>query len=275
MSYDLDEDNINAIKETFAEFGLADIDNITRFMTPAMKRSENPPKLYQVVFNPQASVDNLKQIKSIDEFRVRIEKLIGSKTAQCHKCQRFTHVSSSCHYKYRCVQCTTSHGPGNCPRISNDKLPIGCINCLDGGFRHNNHTANDLVHCTYYQKYFSEEAKQSKANNNNRVQNSVSSSGTNLTSKNNTEADKSMRSSSYPATSTSMDFHAQANGQNISKRKNKKLIRQFRPNVLSGKSTNSASVNNNNKTSNKLNIRDKKKLFELFEQFIDSHCSNR
>lgn len=61
VSYDVYEDNITAIKDSFVEFGVADIDNVTRFMTPAMERAESPPKFFQVVFNPQANIENLKQ----------------------------------------------------------------------------------------------------------------------------------------------------------------------------------------------------------------------
>lgn len=152
LHYEHDADNINAIRDSLLEFGVSGAESVVRFLTPIMKRMENPAKLYQIVFNAEANIDNLNQIKCIDNFRVRIEKQIGSKTTQCRRCQRFTHVASSCHFKYRCVQCTATHGPGNCPRAINNKLPIGCVNCLDGGFRHNDHTANDLVHCHFFPK---------------------------------------------------------------------------------------------------------------------------
>lgn len=150
MQYDHEDDNIAAINESFIEYNITGVQSINKFMTPSMKRSDNPNNFYQVVLAAGAEFDNINHIKTIDGFRVKIEKIIGSKTVQCRPCQRFTHVASSCHFKYRCVQCTQTHGPGNCPRLNNKKLPIGCVNCQVAGLTYSDHTANDLVHCTLY-----------------------------------------------------------------------------------------------------------------------------
>lgn len=107
---------------------------------------------------------------------------------------------------------------------------------------------------------------------------SVTTSTTNVSSKNNTLGGGNKRGFNNPSTTTPIEFHTPTNGPNNqwSKKKNEKFIRQFRPSVQNDKSYNNTSVkNNNNKSKNNLNIRDKKKLFELFQQFIDSHCVNQ
>lgn len=80
LQYGNDNDNASAIRDTFAEFGVSTPSQISRFLTPSMKRQENPNILYQIVFRADENFGNLKQIRTIDGFRVKFEKMIGSKT---------------------------------------------------------------------------------------------------------------------------------------------------------------------------------------------------
>lgn len=73
-----------------------------------------------------------------------------STVIQCKRCQRFQHSTSSCSFNYRCVQCSNNHGPGECPRIKNTKLPLQCCNCVTAGLKNINHTANDLLKCEFF-----------------------------------------------------------------------------------------------------------------------------
>lgn len=147
-----DSDNIGCIREAINDYNVGTIVSINRFLTPAMKRSENPNILYQLVLASDCDEGQLRQIKTIDNFRIKFEKMNQSKTIQCRRCQRFTHAAASCGFKYRCVQCTQPHGPGCCPQINNKKLPMGCINCLNANLPHTNHTANDIVNCGFLRK---------------------------------------------------------------------------------------------------------------------------
>lgn len=262
MQYDSDNDNIAAIRDTLIDFNITSVQTINKFQTPSMKRAENPNSLYQIVCAPNSDFSNIEHIKTMDGFRVKIEKLIGSKTTQCRRCQRFTHVASSCHFKYRCVQCIQTHGPGNCPRANNKKLPIGCVNCAEAGLAHNNHTANDLVHCGYYQQ------TQQRKNN-------TSKSGI-LTQKSGKHSRSSVlhgnTQSGTLGTATLDDPHNIANNNQLSKRKTKRLIQQYRPTVTTGKSNRNKTSENQNKTSSKpglfSNI-NKNELFNFVEQCFE------
>lgn len=147
-----DEDNIKFIGDSMAEYHIDGVCSITRFETPTMKRNEGSTPLYQLVLTAQTDDTRLAQIKTIDTFRVKFEKMLNSKVVQCRRCQRYSHTAASCAFKYRCVQCLHSRGPGNCPRQTNKKLPIGCINCSAYGISPTNHTGNDLKNCGYFNK---------------------------------------------------------------------------------------------------------------------------
>lgn len=144
------DDNIKRIANALAEYHIEGVVNISKFETPTMKRSKNSTPLYQLVLESNVDVTRLVDIKIIDSFCVRFESMHNSKVVQCRRCQRFSHTAASCAFKYRCVQCLLDHDPGSCPRITNKKIPIGCINCQAAGFKHIAHTANDLVHCEYF-----------------------------------------------------------------------------------------------------------------------------
>lgn len=90
------------------------------------------------------------KIRTNNSFGVRIEKLKNSKVIQCKRCQRFSHTATQCRFQYRCVQCITQHQPGQCPRVQNSRLPLGCINCASNKLNHRGHTANDVKKCEYF-----------------------------------------------------------------------------------------------------------------------------
>lgn len=131
-----------------------------------MKR--NPDKsstpLYQITLNHDADDSRIAEIKNINSFAVRIEKMKKSQTVQCKRCQRFSHTSHQCFFDYRCVQCINKHKPGECPRIKNKSLPIGCINCAEAKLKHNGHTANNLEKCGQYNKILLQSGNNAKSN---------------------------------------------------------------------------------------------------------------
>lgn len=81
---------------------------------------------------------------------------------QCHRCQRLHHTTGQCNFNYRCVQCTSPHIRGECPRLTNPNLPIGCVNCAEAKLDFKNHTANDLRNCKYYDNSVEKRQQQSR-----------------------------------------------------------------------------------------------------------------
>lgn len=119
-----------------------------------MKRNKNANQapIYKISLEHDANDSNLKKISAINNFVIRFELMKNSKVVQCRRCQRFAHTATNCSFSYRCVQCTEKHLPNQCPRKSNPKLPLGCVNCLSAKLPHDGHTANDYYHCEYYKK---------------------------------------------------------------------------------------------------------------------------
>lgn len=204
--------------------------SINRFLTPSMKRSDNPNILYQLVLASDADEGQLRQIKTIDNFRIKFEKMNQSKTIQCRRCQRFTHAASSCGFKYRCVQCTQTHGPGCCPRINNKKLPMGCINCLNANLPHTNHTANDLVNCGFFKKIRSSSSNTQRQGNGIKFKTvSDAVNNNNVPVANNVMTNRVSNSNQNRNSDDLEEIIAPANGPNSTNKKTKRMINQYRP----------------------------------------------
>lgn len=146
--------NITHICRSLADFGILTAIDCGRFLTGHMKRGGDAINtvLYRFTLPPNTDVTALAQVKRINGFRVTIEKMRKSAIIQCHRCQRFQHTAKQCSFEYRCVQCTSAHGPGCCPRKVNNKLPIKCCNCAAAGLKGVNHTANNLSACLFFRK---------------------------------------------------------------------------------------------------------------------------
>lgn len=69
------------------------------------------------------------------------------KHIQCHRCQRFGHISRNCNSAYTCVKCDQKHAPGECQRSREDPSDPYCSNCKKPG-----HPAN-WRGCPSYKKY--------------------------------------------------------------------------------------------------------------------------
>lgn len=81
--------------------------------------------------------------------RVVFERKRKNGVAQCKNCQLIGHSARNCQRSFRCVKCTESHSPGNCPRTLNPELAEQtlpkCVNC------NGDHPAN-FRGCPYYTK---------------------------------------------------------------------------------------------------------------------------
>lgn len=152
LNYGSDNQNISFINRALLEVGLKGPVEISRFYSGYMKRNYDSDQtaLYRIIVGNSDNIAALTGIKVINGFRVVIEKMRKSAVIQCRRCQRFQHTASSCSFKYRCVQCVTVHGPGDCPRLTNKKLPLQCCNCTAAGFKKSNHTANNLNSCEFF-----------------------------------------------------------------------------------------------------------------------------
>lgn len=211
LNYGDDAANISHIRRALADIGILSATECGRFLTGHMKRAENANTtvLYRFTLSPGADVVSLSQIKSINGFRVIIEKMRKSIVIQCHRCQRFQHTAKSCAFEFRCVQCVTKHGWGVCPRTVNKKLPLQCCNCVGAGFKNVNHTANNLHVCGYFKQYhvalFNKISKHVNSNPRQDI--------------NSIRSEPNVPANPAPSTSDAFAGPAHANNPNISKRK--------------------------------------------------------
>lgn len=119
-----------------------------------------------------------KTIKYVCHQSVSWQNFIKKHTGtQCRKCQRFGHAATNCGLEYRCVKCTDSHAPGDCP-LENDQ-PATCVNCKES------HPAS-YKKCPAYTKYVENMKKPQRQktgknlSNTNNVKSSIFSSKTSL-----------------------------------------------------------------------------------------------
>lgn len=152
LNYGNNENNISLIGQALIEVGTNGPYGISRFFSGHMKRNHSNEQsiLYRIIIEQNDNPSGLAKIKIINGFRVVIEKMRKSLIVQCRRCQRFQHTAHQCSFNYRCVQCTSPHGPGFCPRHTNNKLPLQCCNCNAGGLKNTNHTANNLSECEFF-----------------------------------------------------------------------------------------------------------------------------
>lgn len=190
-----------------------------------------------------------------------------TKTVQCRRCQRFSNTASSFGYKYLCVQCTQSHGPGVCPRKNNTKLPIGCVNCLTNNLPHTNHTTNDLVNCNYYNKIKNSRGVNAKSSGATSTINTQQNKPSSMKPKNQKETGDDIKSGNF-AQATLHDVTTPANGGGLTKRKTKRFINQYRPSATTASGSRNKNAGKSNKNSQSSGAggsgpNDKKELFNL------------
>lgn len=151
---DGEDEAIELIGQSIANMGALGSIEVGKFETAYQRYhpSDDRVPLYRVTVSAQVEDQTLLDIRTIGYSRVRVERMKKSQVIQCHRCQRLHHTTGQCNFDYRCVQCTTAHPYGKCPRALNSKLPIGCVNCTESKLDSKNHTANDLKNCNYYRK---------------------------------------------------------------------------------------------------------------------------
>lgn len=159
-----DDENIESIKTELAAHGVQSGYEVGRFITGRQKHAEHEINiLYKIIVPHQFDESVLRQIRTIGVFGVKIEKMQRTNVVQCRKCQRFAHTANQCFYAYRCVKCSETHLPGNCPRNNNTSIPVSCINCNENCLQHIGHSANQYASCAFYKQKFSTDHKKTTA----------------------------------------------------------------------------------------------------------------
>lgn len=96
---------------------------------------------FTVSFDPATRTSEIKQINGCCGYKVSWEIKRKNNITQCHKCQSFGHVASSCNMTFLCVKCAQTHTPGICPadvntnledNLTSTSVPIKCANCGEG-----------------------------------------------------------------------------------------------------------------------------------------------
>lgn len=149
--------DVNVIKNELAEKGFEPY-QIKKHITGYMRKNNSNSNLWLIVLQPNTDTKELFKIKAIDHAIVKFEFMRKPKVIQCRRCQRFNHSASNCRLPYRCVKCTNTHEPGQCPSTTmKNKFKPKCVNC------NGNHTANDATTCDIFKKVIaSKESKKQK-----------------------------------------------------------------------------------------------------------------
>lgn len=149
-------DDSDTIKSELAEKGFEPY-QIKKYVTGHMRKNNNKSNLWLIVLQPNTDTKELFKIKAIDHAIVKFEFLRKPKVIQCRRCQRFNHSASNCSLPYRCVKCTNTHEPGQCPSTTmKNKFKPKCVNC------NGNHTANDAANCEVFKKVIESKEKKQK-----------------------------------------------------------------------------------------------------------------
>lgn len=172
--------NTNVIREQLIKAGLPNDLQIQQFATGFQRANPNIKHntFFKLIVKADMDEKLLKNVNSLYGVSIVFEKLKPSQVVQCHNCQAYFHTASMCYRKYRCVKCTSSHEPGECPANSNETLNPQCVNC--NGF----HTANNHAKCDYFKQKVEPFIKRKTTTTAKATENSTSSVNGNEAAKN-------------------------------------------------------------------------------------------
>lgn len=107
--------------------------------------TKNTPPMFLVVTNKDITVKQLEQkVRYVYNTRIYWQRHINKKKiTQCHRCQLWSHATSNCYAKPRCVKCAQGHLSNEC-NLNKDQTPK-CANCGKS------HVASSEL-CEVYQK---------------------------------------------------------------------------------------------------------------------------
>lgn len=121
---------------------------VTKFTTPYSVKNKIDTGLFLIYLIPGKGLNDVAHIKYLLSQSIIWEKpKKKEQEIQCHRCQRWGHVSRNCNAEFKCVKCEQKHNPGECLRQRTDTSEPHCVNCKVFG-----HTAN-WKGCPTYREY--------------------------------------------------------------------------------------------------------------------------
>jgi hypothetical protein len=107
---------------------------VLRLSTSKSKLNQQKLPIYIVQASPDSEINEIFNIRHIDNNKIRWEKLKKQEYSQCTKCQRFGHSSINCFMKPRCVKCGKEHLAKDCDiNKESPKEDLHCVLCDSRG----------------------------------------------------------------------------------------------------------------------------------------------
>lgn len=110
--------------------GLAEV-KISNFPTRMSRENGTCSNLFSIQVSPGTDLKELSKLRMLMHHRVTLEPLKRQDVLQCHRCQRFGHISYNCRMPPRCVRCAENHASNECPLKDTDgeHEQIKCVLC--------------------------------------------------------------------------------------------------------------------------------------------------
>lgn len=129
--------------------------DIQDFTCIKFKSNKSRSSSFLISTKNKSDFNKLTLIQTLDNFQIKWEKYCKkSVMAQCHRCQSYSHGSSNCNLKQKCVNCAESHSTEDHPEFVNT---LKCVNCVS------EHTANHKS-CSKYVKHMERILKKGNKN---------------------------------------------------------------------------------------------------------------
>lgn len=110
------------------------VDKITKFTTSFSIKKNVDTGLFLVSLSPGRTLSDVSHIKFLLSQTITWETPNNKKLEiQCHRCQRFGHISKNCNSDYKCVKCDKKHSPGECLYQKSETSSPFCVNCGQSG----------------------------------------------------------------------------------------------------------------------------------------------
>ena len=127
------------IEKEIAELKLDNVKilKIKKINTKDFFKSTRGGVAFLVQVSGDSNISNLTKHTRIAHHVVRWEKINNRNGLQCMNCQRWGHIASKCNMGYRCVKCSSHHGPKECTISLNKETvthkDLFCVNCNKNG----------------------------------------------------------------------------------------------------------------------------------------------
>lgn len=135
LCYGLDPEEVKAALDLAVPEVVA---RVTKFTTSYSMKNKTDTGLFLITLFPDKGLSDVAHVKYLLSQTIVWEKpKKKEEEIQCHRCQRWGHVSRNCNAQFKCVKCDQTHKPGECQRQRTDSSDPHCVNCGVAG-----HTAN-------------------------------------------------------------------------------------------------------------------------------------